>query len=94
MQAARCYSQRLDPRRGNDRGRTTKIAISLPDELVERARQAVDSGDAASVSAYIADAMTARARRENSATLLSEMLAESGGPMTKAERAAADRLLR
>ena len=73
---------------------TTKIAISLPDDLVEHARQAVESGDAPSVSAYIAEAINERARRENLAGLLSEMLAESGGPMTKAERAAADHLLR
>jgi Arc/MetJ-type ribon-helix-helix transcriptional regulator len=73
---------------------TTKIAISLPDELVERARQAVQSGEAPSVSAYVAQAMAERAHREDLATVLSEMLAESGGPMTKAERTAADRLLR
>jgi hypothetical protein len=61
---------------------------------VERARQAVESGEAASVSAYVAQAMSERARREDLASVLSEMLAESGVPMTKAERAAADRLLR
>ena len=35
---------------------TTKLAVSLPDELAEQARQAVREGRAASVSAYIADA--------------------------------------
>ena len=69
---------------------TTKIAISLPDQLVEQARQAVASGSAPSVSAFIAGAMSERGRKER----LSDVLAESGGPMTKAERAAADRLLR
>ena len=73
---------------------TTKIAISLPDDLVEQARRAVASGGAPSMSAYIAEAMSERVRRERLADVLSEMLAESGGPMTTAERAAADRLLR
>ncbi len=73
---------------------TTKIAISLPDQLVEQARQAVASGSAPSVSAYIAGAMSERGRKERLSDVLAEMLAESGGPMTKTERAAADRLLR
>ena len=73
---------------------TTKIAISLPDELVEQARRAVASGAAPSVSAYIAGAMSERGRRERLADVLGELLADSGGPMTDAERAAADDLLR
>ncbi len=76
-----------------DRGMTTKLAISLPDELAARARQAVDAGEAPSVSAYIAAAIDERVRRESLSTLLGEMLAESGGPMTESERAAADRLI-
>ena len=73
---------------------TTKIAISLPDELVHQARRAVASGAASSVSAYIAAALREQGRREHLSDVLDEMLAESGGPMTTAERASADRLLR
>jgi len=70
-----------------------KIAVSIPEALVARARQAVSSGQSASVSAYVADAMEEKARLDDLASLLEEMLAESGGPLTKAERRAADRAL-
>lgn len=36
---------------------TTKIAVSLPDDRVAAARQAVADGRAASVSAFVADAI-------------------------------------
>jgi Arc/MetJ-type ribon-helix-helix transcriptional regulator len=74
-------------------GMTRKIAISLPDELVEHARQAVASGRAASVSGYVAAALEERRQTEDLAAMLDEMLAESGGPMTGAERQRADRQL-
>ena len=59
---------------------TTKIAISLPDELVAAARAAVADGRAASVSAFVADAIEERGRYEDLATLLAEMAAERGAP--------------
>jgi hypothetical protein len=71
----------------------TKIAISLPLRAAERARRAVRAGKAASVSAYIAEAVEQRARLDDLATLLDELLAETGGPLTPAERRAADRQL-
>ncbi|WGX97069.1 hypothetical protein [Nocardioides sp. L-11A] len=43
---------------------TTKIAVSLPDHLVEHARAAVAEGKAASVSAYVAQALQEKADRE------------------------------
>jgi Arc/MetJ-type ribon-helix-helix transcriptional regulator len=64
---------------------TTKIAISLPDELVVSARRAVDEGRAASVSAYIAAAIEAFEVQEDLSGLLSDMAAAGGTP------AAADR---
>lgn len=70
-----------------------KIAISLPAPVVERARAAVKEGRAASVSAYIAAALEEQAKLEDLAGLLDEMLEESGGPLTAAEKAAADRAL-
>lgn len=72
---------------------TEKIAISLPAALAERARKAVRKGRAASMSAYVASALEEKARLDDLASLLDEMLAESGGPLTRAERRAADRAL-
>jgi len=61
-------------------GMTTKIAVSLPDELVAAARQAVADGRAASVSAYVAAALAERRADEDLARLLDEMDAEHGPP--------------
>jgi hypothetical protein len=59
---------------------TTKIAISLPDEVVAAARQAVTDGRASSVSAYIAATLAERQDYEDLATLLADMAAEAGPP--------------
>lgn len=59
---------------------TTKIAVSLPDGLVADARAAVERGDADSVSAYVAEALSRRRRDDNLAALLAEMIAEHGEP--------------
>jgi Arc/MetJ-type ribon-helix-helix transcriptional regulator len=72
---------------------TEKIAISLPKAVAQQARRAVRQGRAASVSAYVASALEEKAKLDDLATLLAEMLAESGGPLTAAERRAADRAL-
>jgi Arc/MetJ-type ribon-helix-helix transcriptional regulator len=74
-------------------GMTSKIAVSLPDHLVAHARQAVADGRADSVSAYVAAAMEEKAKLDDLTSLLAELLAETGGPLTGAEQAAADRLL-
>jgi Arc/MetJ-type ribon-helix-helix transcriptional regulator len=72
---------------------TAKIAISLPKEVAARARRAVRRGHAKSVSAYVAAALEEKVKLDDLATLLDEMLAESGGPLTTRERRAADRAL-
>ncbi|MEA2900382.1 MAG: hypothetical protein QOH36_269 [Actinomycetota bacterium] len=59
---------------------TTKIAISLPDEQVAAARQAVADGRAPSVSAYIAQTIAERLEYEDVATLLAEMAAATRAP--------------
>ncbi len=59
---------------------TKKIAVSLPDHLVEEARAAVTSGDAASVSAYVAAAMHSYGRRDSLAALLDDLDADFGAP--------------
>jgi len=70
-----------------------KIAISLPQAVADRAKRAVYRGRAASVSAYVARAIEQQVKLDELSTLLAEMLAESGGPLTERERRAADRLL-
>lgn len=70
-----------------------KIAISLPVSIADRARRAVRRGHAPSVSAYVAAALEEKAKLDDLSALLDEMLAESGGPLTKAEKHAADRAL-
>ena len=72
---------------------TTKIAVSLPSELVEQAQRAVVEGRAPSVSAYVARALEEQTKLDDLASLLDEMLAETGGPLTAAERHAADSAL-
>jgi len=72
---------------------TAKIAVSLPAGLVEQARRAVVEGRASSVSAYVARALEEQAKLDDLASLLDEMLAETGGPLTVSERKAADRAL-
>ena len=71
---------------------TTKIAVSLPDELVEDGRRAVTEGRASSVSAYVAEAMRERERYGELTSLLAEMASESGAP-TASDRAWARRAL-
>lgn len=71
---------------------TTKIAVSLPDELVADGRRAVAEGRADSVSAYVAEALRDRSRYEELTTLLAEMAAESGPP-TEEDREWARRAL-
>jgi hypothetical protein len=72
---------------------TTKIAVSLPSGLVQRARHAVRSGRSPSVRAYIALAVQEKTTLEDLAALLREMLAETGGPLTAADRRQADETL-
>ena len=59
---------------------TTKIAVSLPDELVAAAREAVAAGRATSVSGYIAEALEEHGRYADLASLLAEMAGEAGPP--------------
>lgn len=70
-----------------------KIAVTIPADLATRAREAVKKGRAASVSAYVTAALEERVKLDDLDELLSEMLAETGGPMTDEERAWADSVL-
>ncbi len=73
---------------------TTKITITLPDEQVEQIRALVAAGAAASVSAFVKHAVgvalfDAAGWRE----MLDEALRQTGGALTKKERAWADEIL-
>ena len=59
---------------------TTKITVSLPDELVAEAAEAVETGRAASVSAYVASAMSEQREQDTLSQLVSDMIAENGPP--------------
>lgn len=72
-----------------DRGMTTKIAVSLPDHLVDEARAAVVEGRATSVSAYVAEALAEKSRRRTLTEVLDEMDAELGAPGAAAAAKAA-----
>lgn len=70
-----------------------KIAITLPEEQVAEARRAVAEGRAASVSAYISQALGRRSAEEDMAEVIAEIYAASGGPPTEEEREWARRML-
>ena len=72
---------------------TAKIAVSLPKGLLQGARKAVRAGRAASMSAYVTSALEEKVKLDSLGELLDEMLSETGGPLTAAERRAADRAL-
>ena len=63
-----------------------KIAVTLPEELVTAAQEAVAQGRASSVSAYVAEAMAERAKLDDLDELLEELLERTGGPLTAKER--------
>ena len=69
-----------------------KIAITLPEEQVAAARQAVAEGRAASVSAFISQALARRDADEEMAETIAEIYAESGQP-TEEDRLWARRVL-
>jgi len=72
---------------------TAKLAISLPASLAKRARQAARAEKAKSFSAYVADAIERKVKRDDLDAMLEEMLAATGGPMTPAERRRTEREL-
>lgn len=63
-----------------------KVAITVPKEVLERARLAVKRGEAASLSAYVTRALEKMNQNDDDLDAhLDEMLARTGGPMTEAE---------
>lgn len=65
---------------------SARITVSLPEVLVAEVNAAVVAGRAASVSAYVADALREMSGRESLGELLAEIRAEIG-PATDDETA-------
>ncbi|MEO6715522.1 MAG: ribbon-helix-helix domain-containing protein [Mycobacteriales bacterium] len=72
---------------------TKKITVSLPDELVAEADEAVRTARAPSVSAYVAEALRQRSGRESLAAVVADLVAEFGEP-SRADRERARSVLR
>ena len=64
---------------------SAKVAISLPKEVLARARAAVRRGDAPSLSAYVCRALEEMTGDDDVINMLDEMLAKTGGPPTPEE---------
>ena len=71
----------------------SKIAVSIPPHLLATARRAVRDERAASVSDYVSMALEEKAKLDDLGELLDEMLLASGGPLSRSERARAEREL-
>lgn len=71
--------------------RTERVTVSLPAELLAEARVAVRRGASASISAYVAEAVSARQLRENGLAALATLY---GGPPPSDELDEARRTLR
>lgn len=69
---------------------TEKIAITVPQHVLRRARSAVRRGKARSLSAYVSSALEQKSMLDDLGELLDDLLADSGGPLTAAEARAAD----
>ena len=73
---------------------TTKITITLQDDQLEEIRALVAAGQAASVSAFVKHAVgVALYDAAGWRDMLQDALRQTGGPLTKKERAWADALL-
>ncbi|MGH9172463.1 MAG: toxin-antitoxin system antitoxin subunit [Acidimicrobiales bacterium] len=60
--------------------RTSKIAVSLPSAQVQSVRRAVARGEAASVSAYVSQAIAKADRERELADLVADLVAAGGEP--------------
>ncbi len=72
---------------------TERITVTLPTELTEKLRQRVSSGEAESVSGFVAEVVTERLREENVEQFLADM-ADGAEPITDEAREWAENVLR
>ena len=73
---------------------TSKITVTLPDDQIEEIRALVSAGGAPSISAFVQHAV--RIALHDAAgwqELLHDAMEQTGGPLTKKERALADAIL-
>lgn len=63
----------------------SRVTVTIPDEVLEVARRAVESGSATSLSAWVVEAAEAKTRRESLGQVLDDLLAASGGPLSEEE---------
>ena len=74
---------------------TTKITITLEEEQVEAMRRLVGARQARSVSGFVKHAVDIALQDASGwAAMLGQALQETGGPVTKKERAWADTVLK
>ena len=62
-----------------------KIAVSVPEELVARVEEEVNAGRAASVSAYVSEAVAEKTRADDLVAVLDDMDRQLGKPSKEAE---------
>ena len=73
---------------------TRKITITLPDDQLTEVQALVTAGQAASVSAFVKHAVgVALSDAAGWNAMLTEALAQTGGPLTRKERDWADTIL-
>ncbi len=73
---------------------TVKLTVTLPDEQIREIRALVDAGEAANISAFVKHAVqVALSDAAGWREMLNGALRETGGPLTKKERAWADAIL-
>jgi Arc/MetJ-type ribon-helix-helix transcriptional regulator len=59
---------------------TTKVALTIPAQAIERAKRQVRSGRAKSLSAFVSEAVNEKLDRDQLADILEAMDAEHGPP--------------
>ena len=84
-------AERYDP---GMTSRVAKITVSLPLEQVEAVRRAVSEGRAASVSAYVSEALAAAGATESLRSMVDDWIAEDGVPSEEARAWAAEGIAR
>jgi hypothetical protein len=72
---------------------TRKVAVSIPEETLKRAKVHARSLKSRGLSAYVSAALLEKVMADDLSFLFREILSESGGPATKQESELADRAL-
>ena len=62
-----------------------KIAVTVPEDVLRSAKRSVARGAAKTLSAYVSTALKQQAMVDELDVMLAAMLAETGGPLSKAE---------